>query len=67
MHEAAMVAESQGHNLEGFQTTQELLVLVSDLMKHGTIAMTDVAQFDEAMNVILIVILRRRMAHTKHM
>ena len=31
MHEAAMVAERQGHNLDGFQTTQELLVLVSDI------------------------------------
>ena len=32
MHGSAMLAERQGHNLEGFQTTQELLVLVSDLI-----------------------------------
>ena len=28
MHQAATVAERQGHNLEGFQTTQELLILI---------------------------------------
>ena len=33
MHEAALVAERQGHNLESFQITKELLVRVSDLIK----------------------------------
>ena len=62
MHEAALV--------ESFQTTKELLVRVSDLIIFsGTIAVTDVAQFNEerAMDINLINILRRRMAHMKHM